>query len=224
MKNRIASLRRNAEADFRNFDGITYGNRYRNAVQGGAGMGMGAEALDPNDRTLTIQVVNANTVSTSAIRIFGAAYDLTDANLPAGVTVTVSESSHLQVKTELLTTPVRILGLKYTVTTAAQFSNGLTLVDRTSTGALNQRQWQPLNYRSAQNQLTTQIDAPTFEMLVSATSYIEFTLAASETVTFTFTIVEKAIQKNVLRGMPTVAASNTMAPTGLPQLDLRNRV
>jgi hypothetical protein len=222
MKNRIARLRSSAEAQFRNFDGIVYGggNRYRNAVAG-QGAPMGAEVLDPNDRTWTVQVVNANTAATGNVVIFGSAKDLTDASLPSGVTVTVSESSHLTVKTELLTTPVRILGLKYTVTTAGQFSYPLTLVDETSTGAKNQRIWQPLNYRSAQNQLTTQIDAPTFEMLLSATSYISFTMAASETVTFTFTIVEKAMQKNILRNAPGVAASNQMAPTGLPQIDLK---
>ena len=221
MRNRIAMLRANAEDNFRNFDGVVYGGgRYRNSVNAGQG-GLGAEVLDPNDRTWTITVVNTNTVATSDVRIFGAAYDLTDASLPAGVTVTVAESSHLRLKTELLMTPVRILGLKYTVTNAAQFSYGLSLIDETSNGAQNKRVWQPLNYRSAQNQLTTQIDAPTFEMLLSATSYIQFTLGASETVTFTFTIVEKGMQKNILRGAPGVAASTQMAPTGLPQIDLK---
>lgn len=225
MKSRIARLRQNAENDYRNFDGVTYGGRYRNAVQAPNMPGqVGAEVLDPNDRTLTITVVNANTTSTSSVVIFGSNNDLTDASLPSGITVTVAESSHLQVKTELLSQPIRIYGLKYTVTTAAQFNNALTLVDKTATGALNQRIWQPLNFRSAQNNLTTQIDAPTFEMLVSASSYISFTMAASETVTFTFTIVEKYIQKNALRGAPEVAASNQMAPTGLPQIDMRTRL
>ena len=219
--NRISRLRNQAESKFRNFEGVTYGRGgYNNAVAG-AGPARNAEVLDPNDRTWTITVASTNTVSTGTIRIFGAAKDLTDANLPAGITITVSESSHLQLKTELLTTPVRILGLKYTVTTAAQFNNTLSLVDQSSNGATNTRVWQPLNYRSAQNQITTQIDAPNFEMLISATAYIEFALAASETVTFTFTLVEKGLMKNVLRQSPIVAASNQMAPTGLPQIDMR---
>lgn len=217
--NRIARLRNQAEHNFRNFEGITYGRNSHNAVAG-AGV-RNAEVLDPNDRTWTVNVANANTVSTGSIRIFGAAIDLTDANLPAGITITVSESSHLQLKTELLTTPVRILGLKYTVTTAAQFNNTLSLVDATSNGANNTRVWQPLNYRSAQNQITTQIDAPNFELLLSATTYIQFALAASETVTFTFTIVEKGLTKNILRQAPVVAASTQMAPTGLPQIDMK---
>jgi hypothetical protein len=81
--------------------------------------------------------------------------------------------------------------------------------------------FQPLNFRSAQNTLTTQIDIPTFEMLVGATSYITFTINASETATFTFTIVEKAVSKNLLRNVGQVAASTQMAPTGLPQIDLK---
>lgn len=220
MNSRISRLRASAEANYRNFDGIVYGGGYRNAVNAG-GMGQGAEVLDPNDRTWTVTVVNASTAAVSDVMIFGTVKDLTDANKDSNITITVAESSHLQVKTELLTTPVRILGLKYSVTTAAQFSNSLTLVDESSNGAVNQRKWQPLNYRSAQNNLTTQIDSPTFEMLVSATSYITFTMAASETVTFTFTIVEKSMQKNILRGAPAIAASTQMAPTGLPQIDLR---
>jgi hypothetical protein len=221
MISRIARLRQSAEANFRNFDGVTYGqNRYRNAVAAPAGGVLGAESLDPNDRTWTVKVVNSDTAG-HPVMLFGSSKDLTDATLDTRVAITVSESSHLQVKVALLSVPVRILGLKYTVTTVAQFSNVLTLVDETSTGAKNQRIWQPLNYRSAQNTLTTQIDAPTFEMLVSNSSYITFTIAASETVTFTFTIVEKAINRNILRNAPIVAASTQMAPTGLPQIDLK---
>lgn len=222
MRNRIARLRETAEANFRNFDGIVYGGgRYRNAVQGVNSGVMGAEVLDPNDRTWTITVVNAATVVKTSVMIFGAIKDLTDATKDGSVTITVAESSHLRVKTELLTAPVRILGLKYTVTNASQFNYPLSLYDETSTGAETKRLWQPLNYRSAQNQLTTQIDAPTFELLVSASTYITFTLGASETVTFSFTLVEKGIQKNILRGAPGVAASTQMAPTGLPQIDLK---
>ena len=88
----------------------------------------------------------------------------------------------------MLQNPFRIKGLKYSVTTAGQFSNTLSIFDESSTGGLSKRVWQPLNYRSAQNQLTTQIDAPDFELLVSAKTYIEVSLAPSEVITFTFTI------------------------------------
>ena len=110
--------------------------------------------------------------------------------------------------------------MKMTVVSATQFSNVLSLYDKKSTGAEEKRLFQPLNYRSAQNQLQTQIDAPSFELLVNPSVYISFTINASETVTFTFTIVEKALFHNTLRNSPVVAVSNRPAPTGLPQIDM----
>lgn len=222
---RISQVRRQAErrfrnssGSFRNFEGVQYSRGYHNAA--GAGLAS-QETLDPNDRTWTVKVVNGSSAASATATIFGSNLDLTDTlNTAAGVTVTVAESSHLQLKTEVLGQPVRIMGLKMTVVSATQFANVLYLYDNKSTGAQERRLFQPLNYRSAQNQLTTQIDAPTFELLVTPSMYIQFTINASETVTFTFTIVEKALVSNTLRNSPVVAVSNTAAPTGLPQIDM----
>lgn len=216
---RIARLRKEVEGRFRNFEGITYPRQFRNAG-GGAPVLAAQETLDPNDRTWTIKVVNSSSATAYTATIFGSVYDLTDAALNGNLAITVSESTHLKVKTEVLLQPVRILGMKMTVVSATQFSNVLSIYDETSTGALEKRLFQPLNYRSAQNQLTTQIDAPSFELLVKATTYIQFSVNASETVTFTFTIVEKALFANTLRNAPVVAVSNKPAPTGLPQIDM----
>jgi hypothetical protein len=220
-RNRIAGLQREAEANFRNaggFTGINYPRNFRNA--GGQMAPAASEVLDTNDRTWTMTVVNAATTAKTAM-LFGSTKDLTDAtNTTNQITVTVSESSHLQVKTCLLTEPVRILGLRYTVTTAAQFSNVLSLIDEKTTGAYEKRLFQPLNYRSNQQYIATQIDAMSFELLLTPTTYITFTMNGSETVTFTFTIVEKAQLHNVLRNAPVVATSNTPAPTGLVQVDM----
>lgn len=217
-RDRIAMLHREAEAKFRNFEGINYPRPYRNAA--GIASPAATEVLDPNDRTWTITLVNTNTTAATAM-VFGAIKDLTDAtNTAAGITVTVSESSHTQVKTEILSQPVRILGLRYTVTTAAQFSNVLSLIDEKSTGAYEKRLFQPLNYRSNQQYIALQIDAMSFELLLTPSVYISFTLNGSETVTFTFTIVEKAQLHNVLRNAPVVATSNRPAPTGLVQVDM----
>jgi hypothetical protein len=219
--NRIAALAQQGQAKYRNFgggfQGVTYQRNYRSA----AGNAAVSESLDPNDRTWTFSVTNgSSTVGVTAI-IFGANYDLTDTrNTAAGVTVTVSESTHLQVKTETLSQPVRILGMKMTVVSATQFANVLNLYDLKSTGAEEKRIWQPLNYRSAQNQISTQIDAPSFELLVKPSTRIEFTINKSETVTFTFTIVQKALLDNVLRNTSVIAGTNQPGPTGLPQIDM----
>jgi len=212
-RQRIQAYREYAENRFNNFQGYIPDD-YMNAVGG-------AEVLDPNDRTLTVTVVNASVSAIASVMIFGAVKDLTDATKNAQITISVAESSHLQVKTELLQNPFRILGLKYTVTAAAQFSNPITLYEAKSTGGLISRVWQPLNYRSAQNTLTTQIDAPSFEFLVSANSYMTLTVNGSETISFTFTIVEKYEAKNSLRDGRTRSISRTQAPTGLPQIDMK---
>jgi hypothetical protein len=215
---RISSMQRQGERNFRNWDGISYPRQYRHADGGVAPAA--TEVLDPNDRTWTITVANGASTAKTAM-IFGANKDLTDAtNTTNSITVTVSESSHLQVKTGLLSAPVRILGMRYTVTTAAQFSNVLSLIDERTTGAKDIRLFQPLNYRSNQQYIATQIDAMSFELLLKPTVYIQFTLNGSETVTFTFTIAEKAELHNVLRNSPVVAQSNVPAPTGLVQVDM----
>ena len=218
---RVNDYKREAETNFHQMGGARPSQfddmNYHNANGGQT------DVLDPNDRTLTITVANGATTEQSAnVRVFGSFYDLTDANLDSDITITVAESSHLQVKTELLRSAYRIQGLKYTVTTAAQFSNVLSIYSRNSTGALDRRLWQPLNYRSAQNQITTQIDAPTFELLLTPYVYIEFTLEASESVTFTFTIVEKLSTDNIMMGRNVIKQSRFASPTGLPQIDLKN--
>jgi hypothetical protein len=219
--NRIHALRDQAESRYRNFEGINYVRRYHHAAGSAAPVPAPQMELDPNDRTYTVTVTNGSSTASATAIIFGAVKDLTDvANTAAGVTVTVAESTHLQLKTELLSTPIRILGLKMTVVSATQFSNVLTLYDVKSTGAFEGRIWQPLNYRSAQNQLTTQIDAPSFQLKLTSTSYIQFTINKSEIVTFTFTIIQKAQFGNVLSNTPVVAQSSVPAPTGLVQVDM----
>jgi len=206
----LKKLKREHEANFHSFSGDEF-------------MGyspVSGEELDPNDRTMTITVANANTTTAKTVRLFGAVKDLTDATKDSDITITVSESSHLQVKTELLQNPFRIKGLKYSVANAGQFSNTISIFEESSTGGLSKRIFQALNYRSAQNNLSTQIDAPDWELLVSAKTYIELSINASETVTFTFTISEKAELKNVLKGRGVKTSTHRQAPTGLPQIDM----
>lgn len=220
-RNRIRTYKNAAQQGFNQFSGYEPSQHYMNA--NGAGNG-GYEVLDPNNRTLTIKVVNASVSQIANVMLFGSVKDLTDSTKNSNITITVAESSHLQVKTELLQNVFRIVGLKYVVTTVAQFSNTLFFYEEDSTGGLIKRPWQPLNHRSAQNTITTQIDALDFEFLCTANTYLLFNLAGSETVTFTFTIVEKAIAKNLLRGGPQRAVARQMAPTGLPQMDQAPRV
>jgi hypothetical protein len=225
--NRIAAMRNQAEAKFRNWDGYiapkqqNYARTGYRRADGTVAAPAAQETLDPNNRTWTITATNNSSAAAATATIFGSVLDLTDTlNTAAGVTVTVAEATHIQVKTELLSQPVRIMGLKMVTQTAAQFSNVVYMYSLTSSGALDRRLFQPLNYRSAQNQLTTQIDAPNFELLVNSNLYIQFTINKAEIVTFTFTIAQKSNISATLRSAPVVSSSNIPAPTGLPQIDM----
>ena len=206
---RIKSYNRNAESN------------YRNANGNGSGMAMSNE-LDPNDRTLTVTVQNTTTATISDVVIFGATKDLTYSDKEDGAVIAVSESSRNQVNAELLTSAWRIQGLKLTTSSdSSQFSNNIKIFSGSSTGALDRRIFQPLNYRSAQNNLSLQIDLPTFELILTSQVYLMFNVIGSETLTFTFTIVEKLIGSNALMGKPMIERSLFAAPTGLAQIDLR---
>jgi len=179
-----------------------------------------ASTLDPNDRTLTFNIINSDTATAAVVTLFGSARDLTDALLPAGLTVNVLESSHQQVKTELLTNPFRIYGLKMTATNVNQFSNTWSIFRSNSTGFQQRKMFQPINYRSAQNNLTTQVDATGFELVVDLDTYVQFTVNASENVTIIFNLSERTNTTNLLTGNAIREVATSTAPTGLPQIDL----
>lgn len=189
---------------------------YNNAV----GAVSTAYGLNPNDRTLTFNIINSSTSAAATVRLFGASKDLTDATLPAGLTVNVLESSHLQVKTELLQNPFRILGLSMTVQNASQFTNTWSIKKGNSTGSLQVNTFQPMTYRSPQNNIETMIQAMQFELIVDMYVYIEFSVNASENITITFNQAERTNSTRLMTGEPVREVSTSNAPTGLPQIDL----
>ena len=179
-----------------------------------------ASTLDPNDRTLTFNIVNSDTASAATVTLFGSSRDLTDALMPASLTVSVLESSHGQVKAELLTNSFRIYGLKMTAASVNQFSNTWSIYRANSTGSMQRKMFQPINYRYAQNNLTTQVDATGFELVVDLTTYIQFSVNASENITIIFSLNERVNSANMLTGSSVREVATSTAPTGLPQIDL----
>jgi hypothetical protein len=103
--------------------------------------------IDPNDRTLTITVSNTSGAEAEAV-IFGANEN---AAQPAGVTVSVGESSHNEVKEESKANPFKIQGMKMSVSDQLQFDKVLRIVRRTATGSNHERVYQPRNATSPQN-------------------------------------------------------------------------
>lgn len=172
--------------------------------------------IDPNDRTLTVVVKNTSGADAEAI-LFGANEE---AAQPAGVTVSVEESSHKEVREESKANPFKIVGMKMSVSNPLQFDNVLKINKRTATGSNSVRVYQPRNATSPQNFTQGLIDDHNFEMDVTGQDSIRLLLKDGVTVVFTFTIKARANMGNLLDGKNVAELSTAPRTTGLPQLDL----
>ena len=172
--------------------------------------------IDPNDRTLTIVVSNSGTEEAEAV-IFGANEE---ADQPAGLTVTVGESSHKEVREESKSFPFKLAGMKMSVSNPLQFDNILKISRRTATGSNTIRVYQPRNATSPQNFAQTLIDDAHFEMDVTGQDSMRVSVKPGVTVVFTFTIKARANLGNLLQGHNVAELSSTPRTTGLPQIDL----
>ena len=172
--------------------------------------------IDPNDRTLTVTVVSAAVGVEEAI-VFGGNENAAQA---AGVTVSVAESSHAEVREESKSNPFKIVGMKMRVSDSAQFDNVLRLTKRTATGQSNSSVYQPRNATSPQNFDPQLIDDHSFEMDVTGQDSLRFNIAAGATVVFTFTIKARANMGNLLKGNNVAELARAPRTTGLPQIDL----
>lgn len=175
--------------------------------------------IDPNDRTLTVVVKNTSGADAEAI-VFGGNQE---AAQPAGVTVTVEESSHKEVQEESKANPFKIGGMKMSASNALQFDNVLKVTRRTATGSNTIRVYQPRNATSPQNFTQQLIDDDNFEMDVTGQDSLRLLVKDGVTVVFTFTIKARANMGNLLRGNNVAELSTTPRTTGLPQLDLVRR-
>ena len=172
--------------------------------------------IDPNDRTLTVVVKNTSGADKSAV-IFGAYEGLAP---DTGVTITVSESSHNEVREESKANPFKIAGRKMSVSDALQFDNVLQITRRTATGTNTTRVYQPRNGTSPQNFTQQLIDDENFEMDVTGQDSLRLTIKDGVTIVFTFTIKARANMGNILKGSNVAELSRVPRTTGLPQLDL----
>ena len=175
--------------------------------------------IDPNDRTLTVVVKNTSGADAQAV-VFGANEE---AAQPAGVTVTVEESSHKEVREESKANPFKIRGMKLSVSNPLQFDNVLKIVKRTAAGSNTERVYQPRNATSPQNFTQTLIDDDNFEMSVTGQDSLRVVVKDGVTLVFTFTIKARANMGNLLKGNNVAELSTVPRTTGLPQIDLLRR-
>ncbi|MBS1635373.1 MAG: hypothetical protein JST26_05575 [Bacteroidetes bacterium] len=172
--------------------------------------------INPNDRTLTISVTNTSGADADVI-IFGGNENAPQA---AGVTVTVQESSHNEVREESKANPFKIQGMKMSVSDPLQFDNVWKILRKSAAGAANSYPYQPRNATSPQNTNPNLIDDSAFEMDVTGQDSIRFTQKAGVKTTLTFTIKARVDMGNVLAGQNVAEISTAPRPTGLPQIDL----
>ncbi len=175
--------------------------------------------IDPNDRTLTVVVKNTSGDAAEAV-VFGGNEE---AAQPAGVTVTVEESSHKEVREESKANPFKISGMKYSVSNPLQFDNVLKLTKRTAAGSNTVRVYQPRNATSPQNFTQQLIDDDNFELDVTGQDSLRVVVNAGTTAVFTFTIKARANMGNLLKGNNVAELSRVPRTTGLPQIDLIRR-
>ena len=172
--------------------------------------------IDPNDRTLTVVVKNTSGADAEAI-IFGGNEE---AAQPAGVIVTVEESSHKEVREESKANPFKIAGLKMSVSDPLQFDNVMKVTKRTASGSNTVRVYQPRNATSPQNFTQQLIDDDNFEMDVTGQDSLRLIVKDGVTIVFTLTVKARANMGNLLKGNNVAELSRTPRTTGLPQLDL----
>lgn len=181
-----------------------------------------ANVLPAIDRTLQVTVSNSAT-TTASYTLFNYYQDPTDANNT--VTISVAGSTHVRIKTEIGSNPFQIFGMKMNVTAAAQFNNNLTLQYLNGTGANLQYIWIPRSRISAQNESTTDIDAPDFMLTIDGHVGLSSTINASTTIVYTFFLSSKVELGNVHQGADVRKSTNLPPSTGhvLADIELMNR-
>ncbi|MFA5432114.1 MAG: hypothetical protein WC319_04480 [Candidatus Paceibacterota bacterium] len=145
-------------------------------------------SIDPNDKTLTFKIKNSSETDIVTARLFGSVKDLFDKKQSGFIEIDVIESSHEQVKLQILSDTFFIKGMKYCVKNSSQFLNNWDMYKERVTGMLMKRRYFPLTDRHATNNLVTQIDAPNFELVVDKNTFIEIPMNPLEEMTIIFQI------------------------------------
>jgi len=196
--NYMQQIERSAEANrsFSNFSG--------SVAAGTPGV------INPLNRTLTVVITNAT--NAAATWVFGG-YDVygdgASAGSDTGVTVTVQESSHAQVKRDSGSTPFYITGCKVSVTDALQFNNIWYKNFQSSTGKFERYVIQPNNWRNpANNQANLLIADPSqFALTLDGMTFLSGTINSGVTMTISMTLGARTDFGAVLEGKSPVSIS-----------------
>ena len=164
-KDRIKMFEDGVQNEYHN---VNRNGEYRNYV------GQGKQELDPFDSTYTITIALITSSVSGKARIFGTLKDATEAtNTTNNVTVTIAESSHVQVKAELYAASKRLKGINLEAYNATTLSKALQIFRESTAGALTRKYFQPTKYKLPTNLNSLQIVTDDFQMILDANTYID---------------------------------------------------
>jgi hypothetical protein len=233
---KAAAQKYRAEAgNFNSFDGPVFSQNYMgqdSKPYGYMGQGMNANGAAPmgdifsrlsdTDKIYTAVITNTQTSGAAVNAIVFGANQYSGSTQPnAGVTVTIQESSHAQVRAESQYSPFWVNGLRYLVTTTNQLNTQIPTVQKfSSAGTINSAQFRPLSYKTAYQQQTLQVDATDFKFEVDGSTSMIVPVVAAETVTIIFQIGGRFAPQNVVQGSSALeVASQRPLTTGLVQVN-----
>lgn len=184
------------DEDFDGYDEELYDEDYDEEYNG-----LPAGKLGVSDRTLSLVVENTNAAPT-AVSLLGAFKNLSVTNfgIPAGVNVTVPDSSYAQLLNEITSAPMHIKGIKMIVTNAIQFSYTLTFVKREATGSEERDPLRPAQYLSALQNQGTIVEMPGIKFPLDGKLELQSTFHNGVTTQIIFAITSKVDLARVAQG------------------------
>jgi hypothetical protein len=156
-------------------------------------------------QTLTFVISNTDTTSPLTATLFGGAVYPT-LTQPTGVTVSVTESSHNQVRLESVASPFYIQGFRYFVNTGStsQFSNIWAFKNKSIGGMDVNKTLSPLNYFTANQNQSAVIEDLQYSFSITGNDYIEIIINAATTVSIVMFIKSQVRNDNFLQNRPAV--------------------
>lgn len=192
-----------------------------NADGNGASMGgdMFSRISDGN-KYYTVVASNTNTGSTVTAIAFGANQYSGSEQPNAGAVVTVSQSSHAEARAASQNSPFWVNGLRYITTTLNQLNTQvLTIQTRYSNGMIQSIPFEPLVFKTANQNQSLQIDAPGFKFGIDGNTSIQIPLVASESITLILQVGGRFDAAKAVQGQSALEIANQRELTsGLVQV------
>jgi hypothetical protein len=164
--------------------------------------------LSVSDRTLAVVVENTNPTPTQ-VSLFGAFKNLSIPNfgIPAGVNVSVPESSYAQLLNEIASAPMSIKGIKMIVSNALQFNYTLQFVKKEATGAEESDPLVPSRYLSALQNQGTIVEMPAIKFPLDGKVELRSTFLNGATTQIIFNVGSKVDLARVSQGKSVIRAA-----------------